>query len=505
LTYNKAVSNDFGLTVQLGGIQRNNYYKRNYFAVGEMVVDGLYNAGNSVPSANTIESKIEKSETQSLFGTANLSWRDGLFLDLTARNDWSSTLPSNARSYFYPSASLSAVVTELFDVKSNVLSFGKIRASYAQVGNDALPYQLAQTFTASGSWNGAIPKFAENIQIANSELKPEITTGLELGADLRFFKGKVGLDVTYYDQTTKDQILGVEISKASGYNTRILNAGKITNKGLEVTLSGTPVKLSNGFSWEVSFNYARNRNKVVELAEGLTTYTLATQRGMTSEARVGEAYGTFYGVGFKKAPDGQIIYDANGLPVTVSNQKLGNVQPKWIGGMLNTFNFKGFSLSALIDARIGGDIYDEGTGTARWTGQYAETALGREEGVIGKGVREVVVDGATTYIPNDLIVTANQLYGYSNPRNYHESAIFDASYVKLREVSFGYSFSPMFLKKIKIQSAKVAVVGRNVLMIFKNTPHIDPEIDAKGGNGQGFGYGELPSSRSVGMNLSFSF
>ncbi|KAA6434034.1 SusC/RagA family TonB-linked outer membrane protein [Dyadobacter flavalbus] len=506
LTYNKDISPDFGLNVQFGGIQRTNYYKRNYFYVGELVVDGLYNAGNSVPSANTIESLIQKSETQSLFGTVNLSWKDAIFLDLTARNDWSSTLPSNARSYFYPSASLSAVITELFDVKSSVLSFGKIRASYAQVGNDATPYQLAQTFVASGSWNGSVPKFTENIQIANSNLKPEITTGLELGADLRFFKGKVGVDATYYEQSTKDQILGVEISKASGYNNRILNAGKVTNKGVEISVSGTPLKFSNGFSWDVSLNYARNRNKVVELAEGLTTYTLATQRGMSSEARVGESYGTFYGVGFQKSPDGQIVYGANGLPVTVSNQKLGNIQPDWIGGMLNTFNYKGFTLSALVDVRIGGDIYDEGTGTARWTGQYAETALGREEGVIGKGVREVTSpDGSKSYIPNDIIVTANQLYGYSNPRNYHESAIFDASFVKLREVSLGYNFSPSFLKRIKIQNAKLSLVGRNVWMIFKNTPHIDPEIDGKGGNQQGFGYGELPSSRSVGMNLSLSF
>jgi TonB-linked SusC/RagA family outer membrane protein len=504
LTFNKNLTPDFGLNVQFGGIQRKNYYKRNYFYVGEMVVDGLYNAGNSIPSANTIESKIERSETQSLFGTANFSWKDAIFLDLTARNDWSSTLPANARSYFYPSASLSAVLTELLDIKGGAFSFGKVRASYAQVGNDATPYQLQQTFLAKGSWNGNIPKFAENIEIANSNLKPEITTGLELGADLRFFRGKIGLDVTYYDQTTKDQILGVEISKASGYNTRILNAGKITNKGVEVTISGTPVKLSNGFSWDVSVNYARNRNKVVELAEGLTTYTLATQRGMSSEARVGQAYGTFYGVGFLKH-EGQVVYGANGLPVTVAGQKLGNVQPDWIGGVMNTLNFKGFSLSALVDVRMGGDIYDEGTGTARWTGQYAETALGREEGVIGQGVRQVIVDGVESYVPNDIIVTANQLYGYSNPRNYHESAIFDASYVKLRELSLGYSFSPAVLKKIRIQSAKLSVVGRNVWMIFKNTKHIDPEIDAKGGNGQGFGYGELPSSRSVGMNLSLSF
>lgn len=505
LTYNKNINADFGLNVQVGGIKRTNYYKRNYFYVGELVVDGLYNAGNSVPSQNTIESEIRKSETQSLFGTANLSWKDALFLDLTARNDWSSTLPANARSYFYPSASLSAVLTELFDVKSNVFTFGKVRASYAQVGNDATPYQLAQTYLASGSWNGAVPKFSENTQIANSGLKPEITTGLELGADLRFLKGKIGLDVTYYNQTTKDQILGVEISKASGYNTRILNAGKITNKGVEISISGTPLKLPGGFSWDVSLNWARNRNKVVELAEGLTTYTLATQRGMSSEARVGQPYGTFYGVGFQKY-NGQVIYGANGLPLTAAGQKLGNIQPDWIGGMLNTFNYKGWSLSALVDVRMGGDIYDEGTGTARWTGQYAETALGREEGVIGQGVREVTAaDGSKSYIPNDIIVTANQLYGYSNPRNYHESAIFDASYVKLRELSLGYTFSPSLLKKVKIQSAKISLVGRNVWMIFKNTPHIDPEIDAKGGNQQGFGYGELPSSRSIGANLSLSF
>ncbi|MCE7061061.1 SusC/RagA family TonB-linked outer membrane protein [Dyadobacter sp. CY343] len=505
LTYNKDITSDFGMNVQFGGIQRKNYYKRNYFYVGEMVVDGLYNAGNSVPSQNTIESEIRESETQSLFGTANFSWKDALFLDLTARNDWSSTLPSNARSYFYPSASLSAVVTDLFDINSSIFSFGKVRASYAQVGNDATPYQLAQTFLAKGSWNGAVPKFGENIQIANSNLKPEITTGLEIGADLRFMKGKIGLDVTYYDQTTKDQILGVEISKASGYNTRILNAGKITNKGIEVSISGTPVKLPGGFSWDVSLNWSRNRNKVVELAEGLTTYTLATQRGMSSEARVGQPYGTFYGVGFQKY-NGQVVYGANGLPITAAGQKLGNIQPDWIGGMMNTLHYKGISLSALVDVRVGGDIYDEGTGTARWTGQYAETALGREEGVIGQGVRELTgADGSKSYVPNDIIVTANQLYGYSNPRNYHESAIFDATYVKLRELSLGYTFSPFILKKIKIQSAKISVVGRNVWMIFKNTPHIDPEIDAKGGNEQGFGYGELPSSRSVGANISLSF
>jgi TonB-linked SusC/RagA family outer membrane protein len=506
-TFNKDITPDITTNIQFGGIQRINNYKRNYFYVGELVVDGIYNAENSVPSLNRIESTIRKSEVQSLFAAANFGWRNMLFLDLTARNDWSSTLPSNDRSYFYPSASVSAVVTDLLNVQSYILTFAKVRASLAQVGNDADPYQLAQTFNSSGSWNGSLPKFAESISIANSSLKPEITTGLEFGADMRFFRGKVGLDLTYYEQTTNNQILGVEISKASGYDRRILNAGEITNKGVEVTLSGTPLKLDNGFSWDVSLNYARNRNKVVALAEGLTTYILASQRGMTSEARVGQPYGTLYGVAFERSPDGQIVYGDNGLPLRQATQQIiGNIQPDWTGGMLNTFNFKGFTLTALVDVRIGGDIYDEGTGTGRWTGQYAETALGREEGVIGKGVRKLAAaDGSVSYMPNDIIVTANQMYAYNNPRNYHEAAIFDASYVKLRELSLGYNIPVAALKKLHIQSAKLSLVGRNVWMIFKNTPHVDPEFDSKGGNSQGFGYGELPSSRSLGMNLSLSF
>lgn len=506
-TYNKDFSTDFSTNIQFGGINRTNYYKRNYFYVGELVVDGIYNASNSVPSLNTIQSSIRKSEVQSLFAAANFGYRNMLFLDLTARNDWSSTLPSNDRSYFYPSASVSAVVTDMLNVQSDILTFAKVRASLAQVGNDADPYQLAQTFESSGSWNGSLPKFAESVSIANSSLKPEITTGLELGADMRFFRGKVGLDFTYYEQTTRNQILGVEISKASGYDRRILNAGEITNKGIELTLSGTPIKLDNGFAWNVSLNYARNRNKVVELAEGLTTYILASQRGMTSEARVGQPYGTFYGVAFERAPDGQIVYGSNGLPTLQPTQQIiGNIQPDWTGGMLNTFTYKGITLTALVDVRMGGDIFDEGTGTGRWTGQYAETALGREEGVIGKGVQKITAaDGSVSYEPNTVIVTANQMYRYNNPRNYHEAAIFDASYVKLRELSVGYNIPSSLIKKLHLQSAKLSLVGRNVWMIFKNTPHVDPEFDSKGGNAQGFGYGELPSSRSIGVNLNLSF
>ncbi|MBC3787861.1 SusC/RagA family TonB-linked outer membrane protein [Spirosoma utsteinense] len=504
-TFNKNITSDFSLNAQAGGISRSNYYKRNFLRVGQLVVDGVYNAGNANPSQNTAESAIEKSQVNSAFGSVELGWRNALFLNGTARNDWSSTLPAEARSYFYPSVSVSAVLSELFNVQSSVLSFAKVRASWAQVGNDADPYQLLQTFRANGSWNGSVPEFFENKKIANSGLKPEITTGTELGLDLRFLKGRIGLDITYYDQLSRNQILGVEISKASGYDSRILNAGKISNKGMEIVLTGSPVRL-NGFTWETTLNFSRNRNKVLELAEGLTTYVLYSRQGLNSEARVGQPYGTLYGIGFEHAPDGQVIYGANGYPVVSSTPRaLGNIQPKWTGGWQNSFSYKGIVVSALVDIRSGGNLFDEGTGTARWTGQYAETGIGREEGIIGKGVVKVGTVEQPTYIPNTTIVPASALYGYNNPRRYHEAAIFDASYVKLREVTLGYQIPPALLSRIKVRSAKISLVGRNVLMLFKNTPHIDPEADRFGSNSQGFAYGELPSSRSMGVNLNLSF
>lgn len=505
-TFNKSIAKDFTVNVQAGGINRTNYYKRNYLRVGQLVVDGVYNAGNANPSQNTAESAIEKSQVNSAFGSAEFGWRNSLFVNATARNDWSSTLPAEARSYFYPSVSVSGVLSELFNVQSNVLSFAKVRASWAQVGNDADPYQLLQTFRANGSWNGSVPEFFENKKISNSTLKPEITTGTELGIDLRFLKGRVGLDLTYYNQVSRNQILGVEISKASGYDSRILNAGKISNTGLEIVLTGTPVRLANGFSWETALNFSRNRNKVLELAEGLMTYVLYSRQGLNSEARVGQPYGTLFGIGFDHAPDGQRVYGANGYPVVSATPRvLGNIQPNWTGGWQNTFSFKGIILSALVDVRSGGSLFDEGTGTGRWTGQYAETGLGREEGVIGKGVVNIGTAEQPNFVPNTTIVPANALYGYNNPRRYHEAAIFDASYVKLREVTLGYQIPAALLSRVKIRSAKISLVGRNVLMLFKNTPHIDPEADRYGANSQGFAYGELPSSRSLGANLNLSF
>lgn len=505
VTFSRELTPRFSLNMMAGGLLRTTYYKRNYTRVSQLVVDGVYNLANSIPSSNEVSSTIEEKTSQSIFGSAQFGYRNGLFLDITARNDWSSTLPESNWSYFYPSVGVSAILTELFDIATSNLSFAKLRASWAQVGNDTDPYRLQQLYLSTSSWNGSVPQFYENIEIANSSLKPEMTTGIELGFEAKILSNKVGIDFTYYDQSTRDQILAVEISKSSGYNTRLLNAGEITNKGIEVVLSAMPVSLPNSLTWNVTFNFAKNKNQVVALADGLTTYQLAARNSLASLASVGQPFGALFGIGFERAPDGQILY-RDGLPVMSTTAKiLGNIQPDWTGGMLNTVSFKGISLSALIDVRMGGDVYNEGIGIARWTGQYEETAVGREEGIIGKGTMNIGTAEDPEYVPNNIIVPAQSLYAFNNARTRHEASIFDASYVKLREVSLGYQIPSPLLKGLFIKSARISFVGRNLAILFKNIPHIDPEFDLFGGNAYGFGYGELPTTRSLGFNVNLTF
>jgi outer membrane receptor protein involved in Fe transport len=373
--------------------------------VNELTIDRVYNLGNNA-SPNTTESTIAESEVNSLFGAVTFGYKNFLFLDVTGRNDWSSTLPAANNSFFYPSVSLSAVVTDMIPGLSNdVLSFMKIRGSWAQVGNDADPYQLQQVYNPEGLWDGSVPKFSENGEISNAGLKPEITTGIEVGADFRFLNGRIGLDVTYYNQSTKDQILAVDISRASGYTGRILNAGEITNKGVELMLSGTLLQLDNGLTWDVNINFAKNKNEVVELADGLTSLTLWSIRGASLEARVGEAYGNLYGKKFARAEDGQLIYK-DGLPTTLPGLEIiGNITPNWTGGIYNSVSFKGITLAALIDIKSGGDIYDMGTSLARQNGILEESEAGREEGTIGIGVKNIGSEETPQFVPNDVVVS----------------------------------------------------------------------------------------------------
>jgi TonB-linked SusC/RagA family outer membrane protein len=492
---------EFSIVGQFGGVRRTNSFDRVYARVNDLTVDGVYNLGNNA-SPNFNASRTEESVVNSLFASTQFGFKNYLFLDLTARNDWSSTLPVGNNSFFYPSVSLSAVITDMLEMESNFLSFAKVRASWAEVGNDADPYMLQQVFTPQGLWDGATPMFAENNEIANATLRPEITTGLEFGADLRFLNGRLGLDVTYYNQSTRDQILAVDISRASGYTSRVLNAGEITNKGIEVMLSGTIFQLPGGLSWDASVNFARNRNQVVELADGLESLTLWSIRGASLEARVGEAYGNFYGRKFARTDAGEIIFE-DGFPTTQPGQEvIGNIQPDWIGGISNTLSYKGLSVSALIDIKQGGDIYDMGTSLMRQNGVSEESAAGREEGTIGVGVKNVGTAEAPQYVPNDVVVSTRTFMRYYSGRQYHEAAVFDGSYVKLREASISYRLPSRWFDDFFFRSARVSVIGRNLAIFHSNNRHLDPEISSAS---LGYNYGQLPSTRSVGFNVNLQF
>ncbi|MCF2507075.1 SusC/RagA family TonB-linked outer membrane protein [Dyadobacter sp. CY107] len=507
---------EFDITANIGGNHRTNYAQRNYMGATELAIPRVYNFGNSRQKLVGENSFIKKT-VNSLYASANLGFRNYLFVDLTARNDWSSTLPSDNRSYFYPSAAVSAIITDMFNVRSSVLSFAKIRAGVAQVGNDTDPYRLVSTYKYENAW-GSTPSLSENNAMLNANLKPEITSSYEVGTDIRLWQNRVGIDVTYYSKVSKNQILDVNISNATGFLSKLLNAGKIKNSGVEIQITATPVKLNN-FQWDIGLNWAKNNNKVLSLDGGLTTYQLNTSynaltqattnsafRGLSVEARVGQPYGTFFGKGFLRAPDGQIVYDAQGYPmIDPVSRVLGSFTPDWIGGISNTFTYKGFSLSTLIDVKSGGDIFSQSINIGRYTGVLKETTFGREEGVIGAGVVNKGTAAAPEYVPNEKRISSEEYHHKYYLLTNNENTIFDASYVKLREVKLTYMISGKVFNKLPFRDIAVSIVGRNLALLKSNLPHIDPETSYyNDGNLQGIENGQIPTTKTMGFNISFN-
>ncbi|NJB87457.1 TonB-linked SusC/RagA family outer membrane protein [Lewinella marina] len=514
LTYNGYFGEDFSLNAQFGGNHRTNYFKRNYIGVNDATINGLYNVANNA-SQNTNVSRIEEKEVNSFFGAASFGYKSFLYLDVTARNDWSSTLPVENNSYFYPSVSLSGVLTDALPISGRVLSYAKVRAGWAQVGSDTDPYRLRQVFAPSTPWNSTTPLFAEQATIASSDLRPERTTGKEAGLDLRFLGGRIGLDVTAYEQTTEDQIINIAVSRATGYESKLINAGKVRNRGVEVVLSGAVIDLPK-FGWDVALNYAKNNNTVLELytdesGNELETIVLQSRRGLSLEARVGEPFGTLFGSGFARVEEGplagEVIFE-NGVPVKDPNLKvLGNVTPDWIGGVRNMFRLGAFSANFLIDAKIGGDIAEESSSIGMQTGVYPLTAIGREEGVIGVGARNVGDAENPVYVVNDVVAPTRDVVGALSVRYANEGAIFDASFVKLREAGITYALPAALVDRVSfLRAASVSLIGRNLAMLYSNHSQVDPEFNSYGGNLQGaLNYTTVPSTRSFGVNLNLTF
>jgi outer membrane receptor protein involved in Fe transport len=474
-------------------------------AADELAVEGVYTLANAKVPIRAASKETDK-KINSLYFSAQLGFRSALFLDITGRNDWSSTLPEGNNSYFYPSFTLSSVLTDLFKMENTkTLSFAKVRAGWAQVGSDTDPYKLYPVLNFGDGWNAStklLNLFVPN-ELPNDELTPQFVTSWELGAELKFFMNRLSIDFTYYNSSTTDQIIAIPVSASSGYTTRVINAGQIDNNGIEITLGATPFKSDNGFNWDIYLNWAKNTNEVVELAEGVEQYELGTYWDLKVMAIPGQPYGSLYGADFLRDPDGNIIH-RDGVPVKGDLKILGNYQPDWIGGLTNQFSFKGFDLSVLVDYHKGGDIYCMTNAWGRYAGALEETLIGREGGIVGTGVKEVTdAQGNITYVPNDVVVTAEEYNHAAFTNSIPAGSIFDASYIKLREIRLGYTFKN--LANFPIKGINISVVGRNLAILYSTVPHIDPETSFTNGNVQGLEFGQLPSARSFGFNINLKF
>lgn len=478
--------------------------------VGGLVIPELYNLFNSVAPIRSTETE-RLSGVNSIFGNVSLGLKNMVYIDLTGRNDVSSTLPKKNNSYFYPSVSLSILPSELPGIKgSEIFSFIKLRFNYAEVGNDAPVYSLFSTYTQEASY-GSNSRYHVNTTLQNADLKPERTKSLEGGLELKFLNNRIGLDLSVYKMNSIDQIMPVQVSRASGYSQRYVNSGEIENKGIELTLNATIVKAGD-FSWDIQANWTRNRNKVLSLYEGVDNILQFSAWDISSNLMVGQLYGMLRGTDFvytngkrTVGPDGMYLIGDD--PTAV----LGTIQPDWQGGLSNTFTFKGFSLSGLIDVSQGGSLYSVDMKYGVATGLFAETAglnakgkPKRDDPADGGGILyDAVYEDGT---PNTTYVWAGDWSGawlYDNlpTRQY----IYDASYVKLRELSFGYSIPSSLLSKTAISRATLSIVGRNLWIIHKNIPYYDPEVSTSAGNWQGIADGAYPSTRTLGFNLTIGF
>ena len=506
LTYNKELNSDFQLGVSAGGNIRKeeNRYKR--FSANSLSVPGIYNFQNAAEPLSKTHFDDER-KVNSLYAFANVSYKNVLFLDVTGRNDWSSTLPSDNNSYFYPSVGASAILSDMFSLPS-VFSFVKVRAGWAIVGNDTDPYALRNTFSFNEPWGNSQRVSASSV-LKNAELKPEKTHSIEVGADLRFFEGRLGLDFTYYKANVKNQILTLPVSNTSGYSSRIINAGEIENKGVEIVLSATPIAAESGFTWNTLVNFTSNRGKVKELTDGLETYLISSNYVQVL-AKVGGRVGDVYGTGFVEVDDpsspfnGEVVHNEDGFALRDPTLKnLGNYNPDFMLGFQNDLSYKGFNLGFLFDWRQGGVVNSRTVLIGGTSGEMDFTAVGREEGIISEGV---ILQDDGTYRPNDVRLSGRDYYWWRYNRGNEEVGMFDASFLKLREVKLGYSLPASIWGNLPIQGVTFSLVGRN-LALWTENPHFDPEILSFNGGTIIPGVEDMatPSSRSYGFNLNVQF
>jgi TonB-linked SusC/RagA family outer membrane protein len=506
LNFNRALSEDLSLNGLVGVNQRLRTYNFNGAETqGGLNTPGFYNLANSASELLTTD-ELERKKINSAFASVSFGFQSMLYLDLTARNDWSSTLPDANNSYFYPSATASFVFSEVTDF--SWMSFGKVRFGWAQVGNDTDPYQTTVSYVVNPNF-GSNPNASVPNDLYNPDLLPEKTSGWELGLETNLFNDRVRVDVAYYSQTTEDLIFEVSQSAATGYQKRIMNAGTVENKGIELILGGTPIRTDN-FRWDIGINWAKNNNELVELAEGVENLRLTSLFGVSLEARPGESLYTFMGYDFVYDDAGNKLVDADGVYLTTDEVvPIGNTQADWTGGVSNTFSYKGFSLYVLIDMQMGGSLHSYSNQWGKYSGMMAETVENniREDGIIVEGVYApgtIIDDVDVSGQANGSVLDAQSHFFLNQGYVVHAADQYDATFVKLREVRLSYTLPESITKNLPVYNIQLSAYGRNLALLHSDVPHIDPEVTVSSSNIQGFEGGQLPIERSIGFNLKFN-
>ncbi len=486
---------------------------------GGLIVPGIYALSNSASEMVAPEEWLRETGVNGFYLSVSAGFKDFLFLDATGRWDQSSTLPSDNWTYFYPAISGSFLFSNLLDL--TWMQLGKLRLNYAKVGNDAPWGSLKNTYINDGIFSGTALYSLPNNN-SNDKLKPEISTAMELGLEMKFFQNRLGFDFALYKENTVNQILPVSVSTATGFSGKFLNAGEVQNQGIELMIMGTPVKNSD-FEWDIVLNWARNVSEIVELDSGIQNLTLARlQGGVSINARVGEPYGTIQGTDYLYNEDGQRVVLANGYyaRTTTSDIVLGNIQPDFITGLTNRFTYKNWALSFLIDWQKGGSVFSLDLYYGLGTGLYEETDYTNDlgnpvrdpltddetsgglilEGVVNVGTAEEPIwEENTTRVAGD----DYRVFGWS--RNPNAAFVYDASYVKLRELVISYSIPAKVMEKSFIKGATFSLVGSNLWIIHKNLPHADPEASQSSGNIQGWQSGVMPTTRNIGLTVNLQF
>lgn len=521
LKYQRDFGQDLNAIISVGGNHLRQDGSSLSSSVDQLLVPDIYNLGNRRVFPKTSNSISEK-QLNSLYAFTNIGYKDFLYLDITARNDWSSALPVDNNSYFYPSATLSVVLNEAIDLPK-AISFWKMRGGLARVGNDTGPYALQDGFSWGTGENGVATIVQSNVK-ANPELKPEITSAWEIGTDIRFFNNRLGVDLTYYNSLTSNQILRVEVSPTTGYDFILKNAGKIRSSGWEVMLNG---KIVDGqkFKWNTTVNWSRDRSVVEEydpenpeafLSRSVTTHLFV-------EDKLGERRGAMYGKGYEKAPNGEILYTKSGDTQRSDKIYLGNYNPDWMGSIYNQLQYGPVNLSFLIDVRYGGAFYSSTNYNLNIRGLSEATLLGGTDANGNFTPRENILpdgmyldDGVYRKLTKEDLkesglssggLTGQQYWENIMDSEIPEAVIYDASYLKFREVSLSYSLPEKLISRISIQSASLGVVVRN-LAVFTEVPNVDAETFSnsdQAGNVPGLDRGGTPSLRNIAFNLNLKF